>query len=283
MPKCADDASAGATTRLLRVRRVSPAAPAVALEGVTCRHRGTVAVDDVTLSIAPGSFVAIVGPSGSGKTTLLRLVNRLGEPNEGRILVAGEDVRTQDPIGLRRRIGYVFQGIGLFPHMTVAENIAITPRLLGWERAAREARVDELLDLVRLDRARYRGRMPHELSGGERQRVGVARALAAKPGLVLMDEPFGALDPLTREALGDDYRALHASLGLTTVLITHDMLEAVFLADRIAVMQAGRIVADAEPRALLRREDDDFAATLMRTPRRAAARLDALMNGSAAA
>ena len=152
--------------------------------------------------------------------------------------VEGEDVQSVDAVTLRRRIGYVFQGIGLFPHMTVAENIAITPRLLGWDAARRMAeRVDELIDLVRLDRAKHRDRLPAQLSGGEGQRVGVARALAASPKIVLMDEPFGALDPLTRDALGDDYRALHDELGLTSVMITHDTLEAVLLADRIAVIR----------------------------------------------
>ncbi len=162
--------------------------------------------------------------------------------------VEGEDVRAADPVTLRRRIGYVFQGVGLFPHMTVAENIAITPKLLGWDEARMAARVDELIDLVRLKRAEHRDRLPAQLSGGERQRVGVARAIAAGPKIVLMDEPFGALDPLTRDALGEDYRRLHDELGLTTVMITHDTLEAVLLADRIAVIRDGRIVAEGTPR-----------------------------------
>ncbi len=197
------------------------------------------AVDDVSLEVAEGEFLAIVGGSGSGKTTLLRLANRLIEADTGSIRVEGEDVRTADPVALRRRIGYVFQSGGLFPHMSVAANIGITPKLSGAPAAEIASRVDELLDLVRLDRAQYRDRFPHELSGGQRQRVGVARALAARPRIVLMDEPFGALDPLTRDALGDDYRALHRKLGLTTVMITHDMTEAILLADRIAVMRAG--------------------------------------------
>ena len=192
------------------------------------------AVDDVSLEVGRGEFLAIVGGSGSGKTTLLRLANRLIEADVGHIRIEGEDVRSADPVALRRRIGYVFQSGGLFPHMSVAGNIGITPKLLGWPAAEIASRVDELLDLVRLDRAQYRDRFPHELSGGQRQRVGVARALAAKPRIVLMDEPFGALDPLTRDALGDDYRALHHKLGLTTVMITHDMTEAILLADRVA-------------------------------------------------
>ena len=169
------------------------------------------AVDDVSLEVAEGEFLAIVGGSGSGKTTLLRLANRLIDADAGSIRVEGEDVRSVDPVALRRRIGYVFQSGGLFPHMSVAGNIGITPKLLGVPAAEIASRVDELLDLVRLDRAQYRDRFPHELSGGQRQRVGVARALAARPNIVLMDEPFGALDPLTRDALGDDYRALHGS------------------------------------------------------------------------
>ena len=181
----------------------------------------------------------MVGASGSGKTTLLRLINRLADPSSGTVRIGGVDAASVDPVALRRRIGYVFQEVGLFPHMTVAENIAITPRLLGWDRARMAARVDELLGLVRLD-ADYRARLPHQLSGGERQRVGVARALAAGPEMVLMDEPFAALDPLTREALGQDYRTLHDKLGLTTLMITHDMVEALELADRIAVLRGGR-------------------------------------------
>src|SRR5579871_5522564 len=205
-----------------------------------------VAVDDVSLDVAEGEFLAIVGGSGSGKTTLLRLANRLIEADRGRITIDGEDVRAQNPVTLRRRIGYVFQNGALFPHLTVAANIAITPKLLGWPLAEMSARIDELLELVRLDGS-HRDRLPHELSGGQRQRVGVARALAARPRIVLMDEPFGALDPLTRDALGEDYRALHKTLALTTVMITHDMSEALLLADRIAVMRSGKMLALGRP------------------------------------
>src|SRR5689334_10033859 len=206
-----------------------------------------VAVDNVSLEVAEGEFLAIVGGSGSGKTTLLRLANRLIEADGGSITVEGEDVRDVDPVALRRRIGYVFQSGGLFPHLSVADNIGITPKLLGVTAADIAARVGELLDLVQLDGAAHRDRLPEALSGGQRQRVGVARALAAKPRIVLMDEPFGALDPLTRDALGDDFRELHRKLGLTTVMITHDMNEAILLADRIAVMGGGKLLAQGTP------------------------------------
>ncbi|MDB5504354.1 MAG: transporter related protein [Tardiphaga sp.] len=234
------------------------------------------AVDGVSLDVAEGEFLAIVGGSGSGKTTLLRLANRLIDPSSGHITVAGEDVAAIDPIGLRRRIGYVFQSGGLFPHMSVADNIGITPRLLGTPADEIAARVDELLDLVRLDRTQHRDRFPHELSGGQRQRVGVARALAAKPRIVLMDEPFGALDPLTRDALGDDYRALHKKLGLTTIMITHDMTEAILLADRVAVMRSGRLLAEGTPTELSH-STDAYVGELLGTPRRQAQRLQMLL------
>jgi osmoprotectant transport system ATP-binding protein len=240
------------------------------------------AVNDVSLDVAEGEFLAIVGGSGSGKTTLLRLANRLIDADSGRITVEGEDVRAVDPIGLRRRIGYVFQSGGLFPHISVAGNIGITPKLLGTPVAEISAGVDELLDLVRLDRAQHRDRLPQELSGGQRQRVSVARALAAKPRIVLMDEPFGALDPLTRDALGDDYRALHDKLGLTTVMITHDMTEAILLADRVAVMRTGRLLAQGTP-SQLSNSGDAYVGELLRTPRRQAERLSTLLPRDGAA
>jgi osmoprotectant transport system ATP-binding protein len=240
------------------------------------------AVDDVSIEVAGGEFLAIVGGSGSGKTTLLRLANRLIDSDEGHITVEGEDVRAVDPVQLRRRIGYVFQSGGLFPHISVAGNIGITPKLQGTPAPEIDSRVDELLDLVRLDRTLYRDRFPHELSGGQRQRVGVARALAARPRIVLMDEPFGALDPLTRDALGDDYRALHSKLGLTTVMITHDMTEAILLADRIAVMRAGRLLAQGTLTELSDSEDA-YVGELLRTPRRQAERLNVLLPRDGAA
>jgi len=255
-------------------------APAISFEHVAKIYEGQRALAGVSLEVPAGQFVAVVGPSGSGKTTLLRLINRLAEPSEGTVRVEGEDICVVDPVALRRRLGYVFQHIGLFPHMTVAENIAITPRLLGWDEARRSARVDELIDLVRLDRAQHRDRFPHQLSGGQRQRVGVARALAAEPRIVLMDEPFGALDPITRDAIGQDVRRLHDALGLTTVMITHDALEAVLLADRIVVMRGGEVIADGPPRALMGDHTDPYVRELMQTPRRQAERLNALMTGA---
>jgi osmoprotectant transport system ATP-binding protein len=267
---------------------MTAASPQIAFAHVGKRFDGgrgvkpVLAVDDVSLDVAEGEFLAIVGGSGSGKTTLLRLANRLIDADSGSITVEGEDVRAVDPVSLRRRIGYVFQSGGLFPHISVAGNIGITPKLLGKPAAEISERVDELLDLVRLDRGEYRDRFPHELSGGQRQRVGVARALAARPRIVLMDEPFGALDPLTRDALGDDYRALHEKLGLTTVMITHDMTEAILLADRIAVMRSGRLLAQGTP-AELAKSGDAYVGELLGTPRRQAERLNALLPPGGAA
>jgi osmoprotectant transport system ATP-binding protein len=255
---------------------MSNAPPAIVFDNVSKTFGDVRVLDGVSLAVGEREFLAVVGPSGSGKTTLLRLINRLAEPSAGTVRVEGEEVQAVDAVMLRRRIGYVFQGIGLFPHMTVAENVAITPRLLGWDEAKITARVDELLGLVRLDRSKYRDRLPAQLSGGERQRVGVARALAAGPRVMLMDEPFGALDPLTRDALGEDYQRLHDELGLTTMMITHDMQEALLLADRIVVIRGGRVVADDTPRALMNDTQDDYVRELMAAPRRQAERLRAL-------
>lgn len=236
------------------------------------------ALDDVSLGVAGHEFLAVVGASGSGKSTLLALVNRLIDPSEGTVRFAGEEVSRIDPVLLRRRIGYVFQGVGLFPHMTVAENIGITPRLLGWDDARIAARVDTLLDLLQLPAA-FRARFPGQLSGGESQRVGVARALAAEPKVVLMDEPFGALDPLVRDAVAQEYRRLHDLLGLTTIMITHDVMEAVLLADRLAVLQGGRLVEQGTPQELMSAPGSAYTRELMQTPRRQADRLRALMQG----
>ena len=257
----------------------------IAFEGVSKRYPGATArpaLDDVTIDIAQGEFIALVGQSGSGKSTMLGMVNRLIDPSAGIVRFDGEDIRNLDPIRLRRRIGYVFQDVGLFPHMTLAENIAITPRLLGWDEARRGMRADELLTLVQLPPANYRSRFPSELSGGQRQRIGVARAIAAEPRVVLMDEPFGALDLRTRDALSRDYRKLHDSLGLTTVMITHDVIEAVLLADRIAVMHDGRMIGLGTPHDLMSGATSPEVHALMDMPRRQAERLNALMRETGA-
>jgi len=233
----------------------------------------TQVLDDVSLGVEAGQFIALVGGSGSGKTTTLKTINGLVTPDAGEVRVDGQPVGRGALHLLRRRIGYVFQEVGLFPHLTVAENIGVTPRLLGTPRDRIAARVDELLDLVSLPRA-FAARSPAELSGGQRQRVGVARALAASPKIMLMDEPFGALDPVTRDDLGSEYRRLHDSLGLTTVMVTHDVTEAVLLADRIVMMQAGRLRADGTPSDLLAHPDPEVRA-LMETPRRQAERVKA--------
>ena len=244
--------------------------PVLTFRGVSKAYGPTRAIDALDLAIEAGSFVALVGASGSGKSTLLKTVNRLVEPTTGSVTFDGDDVAELALAGLRRRIGYVFQSIGLFPHMSVAENIAIGPRLAG-ERLP-EDRIGELLEWVELDRA-MASRMPDELSGGQRQRVGVARALAAQPQLLLMDEPFGALDPVTRDALGERVRKLHEELGLTTVMVTHDMAEALLLADRVLVMDVGRIVADETPQSLVAGAGGETAQALVAVPRHQAERL----------
>ncbi|MBI1683918.1 ATP-binding cassette domain-containing protein [Caulobacter hibisci] len=252
--------------------------PAISLQQVGKTHGEAVALEAVDLSIERGQFVALVGGSGAGKTTLLKTINALAQPTSGEVRIDGEAVGGLDGPVLRRRIGYVFQEIGLFPHMTVAENIGVVPGLLGWKREEIAARVDELLDLVGLPRA-VAGRAPAALSGGQRQRVGVARGLAGRPSILLMDEPFGALDPITRTALGDDVRRLHEALGLTTVMVTHDVAEALLLADRVVVLEAGRIIADAAPRELMAGHADPRVEALMAAPRRQAERVRALLDG----
>ncbi|HKT54319.1 MAG TPA: ATP-binding cassette domain-containing protein [Caulobacteraceae bacterium] len=249
------------------------AAPTIELDQVSKSFDGgrVFAVREVSLSAEAGAFIALVGGSGSGKTTTLKMINRLIEPTSGAVRLEGEPVEGLEPHVLRRRIGYVFQEVGLFPHLSVAENIAITPKLMGEGKAALAGRVAELLDLVALPRA-FANRRPAALSGGQRQRVGVARALAAKPKVMLMDEPFGALDPVTRDALGGEYRKLHDQLGLTTLMVTHDITEAVLLADRILVMGEGRVSAEGTPAELLASSDPDVRA-LIETPRRQAERV----------
>jgi osmoprotectant transport system ATP-binding protein len=231
---------------------------------------GAQAVSGFNLSVPDGEFLVLIGPSGSGKTTTLNMVNRLVEADGGEIRIEGHNVLDADPVMLRRGIGYVFQEAGLFPHMTVAENIAVTPRLLGWDKARIDARVHELLAMVRLEEGEFGGRFPQELSGGQRQRVALARALAVRPHILLLDEPFGALDPVTREAVAADVREIHQKLGLTTLMVTHDMTEALLMADRIAVMRDGHLVQVGTPRELVAHPASDFVAQLIETPRRRA-------------
>ncbi|WP_062531074.1 ABC transporter ATP-binding protein [Demequina rhizosphaerae] len=225
---------------------------------------GTVAVDSLDLEARAGEVLALVGPSGCGKSTTLRMINRLVEPSSGRILVGGTDVMGQDPVELRRGIGYVIQHVGLFPHRTVAQNVATVPALLKWDKARTAARVAELLDLVGLQADTYGPRYPHELSGGERQRVGVARALAARPPVMLMDEPFGAVDPQGRRRLQREFQALQRELGLTVVMVTHDMREAVLLADRIAVLSRGGVLEQlGTPEEVTGSPANDFVADFL--------------------
>jgi osmoprotectant transport system ATP-binding protein len=248
----------------------------LSFEKVTKRYAETTAVDEVSLEIPNGAFAVVIGESGSGKSTLLKTVNRLVEPSAGVVRLLGEDVGARDRVALRRAVGYVFQGVGLFPHLSAAENVGITPRLLGWPSERIAARVDELLDLVGLPPADYADRRPHQLSGGQRQRVGFARALAAEPKLLLLDEPFGALDPVIRAGVRDDLKLIHARLGLTTLMVTHDMAEALLLADLLAVMQSGKLVQSGSPRDVVARPANDYVAALIETPRREAAALEAL-------
>jgi len=237
------------------------------------------AVAGVSFDVHAGELVALVGGSGSGKTTLLKMLNRLIEPDEGSVRIAGEHATLVPDHVLRRNIGYVFQRVGLFPHMTVAENIAVTPSLLGWQSSAIEQRVGELMTLLDLDLA-LRDRYPAALSGGQQQRVGVARALAARPELILLDEPFGALDPITRDRLQLSFGALRRKLGMTAILVTHDMAEAMLLADRIGVLQAGRLVQIATPRQILLHPATEYVEQLMDTPRRQARVFDELCDGA---
>jgi osmoprotectant transport system ATP-binding protein len=232
--------------------------PAVQLRKVTKEFPGGVkAVDDVSLEVAPGRIVALLGPSGCGKTTTLRLINRLEEATAGQVLVRGHDVRDQRPEVLRRSVGYVIQEGGLFPHLDVSANVATVPRLLGWPRARRRQRVAQVLDMLGLPEAKFGRRLPAELSGGQRQRVGVARALAADPDLLLMDEPFGALDPGTRTSIHDEFLRLHAQLRKTVVLVTHDLLEAGRLADDIVLLASGHVVQRGTLRDLVLHPADE--------------------------
>ena len=237
----------------------------IRMENVTKRYAEGAApsVDSLTLEVPEGSTVALIGPSGCGKTTTMRMINRLIEPTEGRILVNGEDVTKADPVQLRRHIGYVIQNVGLFPHMTIAENIAAVPNLLGWDHKRIATRTQELLDLVGLDPKEMLKRYPRQLSGGQRQRIGVARALAADPAVLLMDEPFGAIDPIARARLQDEFRQILKRVRKTVVLVTHDLDEAIRLGDRIAIMRAGKIVQYDTPDAILSHPADEFVANFV--------------------
>ncbi len=234
----------------------------IRLQGVGKKYAdGTEAVAALDLDVARGDLVALVGPSGCGKSTTLRMVNRLIEPTSGRIFLEGEDVTAADPVQLRRRMGYVIQQIGLFPHQTIATNVATVPDLVGWDSRRKKARVEELLDLVGLSPKLYAHRYPHELSGGQRQRVGVARALAADPPVLLMDEPFGAVDPIARDRLQAQFRQIQSELGKTVLLVTHDIDEAVRLADKIAVLSVGgKLEQYAAPATVLGAPANEFVA-----------------------
>ena len=235
----------------------------IEIENLSKNYDGRQVVDEVTLTVPSGEIAAVVGTSGSGKTTLLRMVNRLVEPSAGSVRIDGRDNRSVAPYELRRHIGYAIQGHGLFPHQDVARNIATVPRLLGWEKGRVDARVDELLDMFQLEPDQYRHRMPHELSGGQKQRVGVARALAAGPSVLLMDEPFGALDPIIRAKAQADLLEIQRRLGTTIMLVTHDMDEAIRLGHRIAVMNEGRVLQYASPAAIIAKPADDFVEALL--------------------
>ncbi|MCY7783762.1 MULTISPECIES: choline ABC transporter ATP-binding protein OpuBA [unclassified Bacillus (in: firmicutes)] len=228
------------------------------LENVSKTYKGgKKAVNNVNLKIAKGEFICFIGPSGCGKTTTMKMINRLIEPSAGKIFIDGENIMEQDPVELRRKIGYVIQQIGLFPHMTIQQNISLVPKLLNWPEQQRKERARELLKLVDMG-PEYLDRYPHELSGGQQQRIGVLRALAAEPPLILMDEPFGALDPITRDSLQEEFKKLQKTLHKTIVFVTHDMDEAIKLADRIVILKAGEIVQVGTPDDILRNPADEF-------------------------
>lgn len=228
----------------------------------------------INLEVPEGELLILLGASGCGKTTTLKMVNRLIDATRGTIRVDGREVSQVDPVELRRGIGYVFQSIGLFPHMTIGQNVGIAPQLAGWDSRRIGDRVEELLELVGLPAAEYRHRYPRELSGGQRQRVGFARALAMNPRVMLLDEPFGALDPITRDSLQTEFSRVRRRLGFTAIMVTHDMTEALLLADRIAVMDAGRIVRIGTPHELMTAPDHPYVESLLQTPRRQLDRLE---------
>ena len=254
----------------------------IRIERLSKQYDATTVVDDVSFEVEHNSITVIVGTSGSGKSTLLRMINRLVEPTSGRVLLDGADTRSEPAHLLRRRIGYVIQGNGLFPHRTVAENVATVPRLLGWPEERIRGRVTELLEIFQLDPALYAGALPHQLSGGQQQRVGVARALAAEPAVLLMDEPFGALDPIIRAKAQEDLLDIQRRFGTTVVLVTHDMDEAFHLGQRIAVMSQGRLLQYDRPAALLTDPADSFVARMTGLSDRALKLLSLTSAGEAA-
>ncbi|MGH0035536.1 MAG: ABC transporter ATP-binding protein [Myxococcota bacterium] len=254
----------------------------IELCGLTRRYDGRAVVDALDLVVERGELVVLLGGSGCGKTTTLKMINRLIQPSAGHVTIDGVDTRTVETHALRRRIGYGFQQVGLFPHLDVARNVGVTPELLGWDAARIARRVDQLLELVQLDPALFRHRRPAELSGGQQQRVGLARALAAEPEVLLLDEPFGAVDPLTRDHLQAAFLDIRRELGLTVVFVTHDMLEALLLGDRIAVMHEGRLLQVGTPHALLAEPADPVVASLMEAPRRQSRRVQEHLSATAA-
>ena len=268
-PRPVDPRVAVVATQLREHERRLPSCGLIRLEHVTKQYpNGRFALRDLSLDMAEGELTVLVGPSGCGKSTTLKLINRLIEPTAGRVLLAGDDIAETDPVELRRRIGYVIQQIGLFPHLTVGGNVATVPRLLGWDKRRVSKRVDELLALVGLEPSVFRDRYPHELSGGQQQRVGVARALGVDPPVMLMDEPFGALDPVTRARLQDELLALQAGVRKTIVFVTHDIDEAVKLGDRIAIMQnEGHVAQHATPAKILAEPASDFVASFVGSDR----------------
>ena len=240
----------------------------IEIDDITKAYSGTTVVDHVTLTVAPHTICVVVGTSGSGKTTLMRMINKLVEPTSGHIRIDGEDIAGIPAYELRRRIGYAIQGHGLFPHRTVGQNVATVPKLLGWDRKKIAERVDELLSLFQLDPGEFRDRLPHELSGGQQQRVGVARALAASPNILLMDEPYGALDPVIRAKAQEDLLSIQRKMGTTVVLVTHDMEEAIHLGDTIAVMDKGELLQCAKPAEIIANPATPFVAELIGTNER---------------